>query len=45
MKIETLDEKCSTSRWQQQANTDVSNFEISLRIAGVPVDIVQQNEN
>ena len=45
MKIETLEEQCSSSSWQQQANSDSPDFEIDLRIEGVPGDIVQKDEN
>ena len=45
MKMETLEEQCSLSSWQEQANTDISDSEIDLRIQGVPDDIVQQDEN
>ena len=44
MKIETLEEQCSSSSWQQQANSDIPDFEIDLRIEGVPGDIVQKDE-
>ena len=45
MKIETLEDQCSSSSWQQQANTGISDFEIDLRIQGVPGDGVHKDEN
>ena len=44
MKIETLEEQCSSSSWQQQANSHIPDFEIDLRIEGVPGDLVQKDE-
>ena len=45
MKIETLEEQCSSRSWQPRANTAIPDFEIDLRIEGVPHDIVQNVEN
>ena len=44
MKIETFEEQCSSSSWQQQANIDIRDFEIDLQIEAVPDDIVQKDE-
>ena len=44
MKIETLEEQCSSSSWQQQANIDIRDFEIDLHIEAVTDDIVQKDE-
>ena len=45
MKIETLDEQCSISNWKQLQNTGVPEFEIDLRVPGVPEEMVQQDKN
>ena len=45
MKIETLEEKCSPSSLQQQANTESSDFVIDLRVEGVPDDILPRIRN
>ena len=44
MKIEPLDEQCSTRDWKQSQNTGVFEFEIDLRVPGVPEEMVQQDE-
>ena len=45
IKIETLDEQCSMSNWKQLQNIGVPEFEIDLRVPGVPEEMKQHDKN